>query len=211
MRKLMLAAVAAVVLPAAAQAAPIITNGSFETSTTVQGGPAFVTLNNGSTAIDGWTVTAGSIDYILSYWPAQDGSRSIDLSGNEPGAISQTFNTIANQRYVVKFFLGGNFDGPPPSKTIQASAGDFSGTFTYTPTGTGNFQGYNAYSFGFVGTGSPTTLTFASLSSGPFGAALDNVSVTAVPEPASWALMIAGFGLAGAALRSRRRPVAALA
>ncbi|WP_293901950.1 PEPxxWA-CTERM sorting domain-containing protein [Phenylobacterium sp.] len=27
----------------------------------------------------------------------------------------------------------------------------------------------------------------------------------AVPEPASWALMIAGFGLAGAALRSRRR------
>ncbi len=27
-----------------------------------------------------------------------------------------------------------------------------------------------------------------------------------VPEPASWALMIAGFGLAGAALRHRRRP-----
>jgi len=30
----------------------------------------------------------------------------------------------------------------------------------------------------------------------------------AVPEPASWALMIAGFGLAGASLRSRRRAAA---
>jgi len=33
-----------------------------------------------------------------------------------------------------------------------------------------------------------------------------NVAVGAsVPEPASWALMIAGFGLAGGALRRRRR------
>jgi hypothetical protein len=29
-----------------------------------------------------------------------------------------------------------------------------------------------------------------------------------VPEPATWALMITGFGLAGAALRSRRRAIA---
>jgi hypothetical protein len=33
----------------------------------------------------------------------------------------------------------------------------------------------------------------------------------AVPEPASWALMIAGFGLAGAALRTRRRQTLAAA
>jgi hypothetical protein len=38
----------------------------------------------------------------------------------------------------------------------------------------------------------------------------DNLAVAGVPEPASWALMIGGFGLAGASLR-RRRAVAAAA
>jgi hypothetical protein len=32
----------------------------------------------------------------------------------------------------------------------------------------------------------------------------DKVTITAVPEPATWAMMITGFGLAGAALRRRR-------
>jgi len=34
--------------------------------------------------------------------------------------------------------------------------------------------------------------------------AIDNISVTAVPEPMTWTLMIGGFGLAGAVLRRRR-------
>lgn len=42
------------------------------------------------------------------------------------------------------------------------------------------------------------------------GVLFDNVTVTgtptsAVPEPATWAMMIAGFGLAGASIRSARR------
>jgi hypothetical protein len=36
---------------------------------------------------------------------------------------------------------------------------------------------------------------------------LDDVSISSIPEPASWSLFIAGVGLAGAALRRNRRPV----
>ena len=37
----------------------------------------------------------------------------------------------------------------------------------------------------------------------------DNIATAGAPEPASWALMIGGFGLAGAALRRRRTAVTA--
>ena len=37
-----------------------------------------------------------------------------------------------------------------------------------------------------------------------FAASFDTIGLTAVPEPASWAMMIAGFGLVGAAMRRRR-------
>ncbi|MBN8808643.1 MAG: PEPxxWA-CTERM sorting domain-containing protein [Sphingomonas sp.] len=60
----------------------------------------------------------------------------------------------------------------------------------------------------FVAGGTSQTLSF--LSNGtpnglPPVALLDNVSLTAaVPEPASWALMIVGFGAMGYSLRRRR-------
>jgi hypothetical protein len=69
---------------------------------------------------------------------------------------------------------------------------------------------YNAY----VGDVLKTTLTDATFTHGRVGLydewgpmTFDNVHVvgeTGVPEPASWALMIAGCGLAGAMLRRRR-------
>jgi hypothetical protein len=41
------------------------------------------------------------------------------------------------------------------------------------------------------------------------GVFLDAVSVAAVPEPATWALMLLGFGGIGLAMRRRRRPALA--
>jgi hypothetical protein len=59
-----------------------------------------------------------------------------------------------------------------------------------------------------VGSGALTTLSFTvhdgSLDS--TDTVVDNVSIHAVPEPATWGLMLGGLGLAGAALRRRRAP-----
>ena len=72
-------------------------------------------------------------------------------------------------------------------------------------------------------TGSTFTFSFQAAGSGfQFGTdeswAIDNLSVTAdltngggvggVPEPGTWALMILGFGAAGASLRRRRAALA---
>jgi hypothetical protein len=68
-------------------------------------------------------------------------------------------------------------------------------------------MGWESHTFSFKATGANATLTFASDEDTAYGPALDNVSITsgAVPEPATWALMIVGFGAVGATLRSRRR------
>ena len=62
-----------------------------------------------------------------------------------------------------------------------------------------------------------TSVTIAGMKNADLqgGFSLDNVVLTGerggVPEPASWALMILGFGGVGGSLRARRRMVAALA
>lgn len=209
MKKLILALVGLVALPAAANAASF-TNGSFET------GPApgsFVTLAAGSTAITGWTVGGDSIDYIGTYWNAQNGARSVDLSGNAPGSLSQTFDTVLGQIYSVSFFLGANGDGPPPTKSVDVSATG-NATVGYTVPSTAfppNVVTYSPFAYSFTATGTSTTLKFTSTGTTAYGAALDNVSVTAVPEPATWALMIVGFGAMGGMMRRRRQGAFAIA
>jgi hypothetical protein len=90
--------------------AAAFTNGSFEM------GQAninpFVTVNaTNTTAITGWTVYYGSIDYVGNYWQAANGDRSVDLNGNAPGGIAQQFDVTALNIYQLSFQLSGNPDG----------------------------------------------------------------------------------------------------
>ena len=110
---------AAVALSGAALAFSGPTNASFETGTYVDNGFGFEQLNAGDTSIDGWTVDAGSVDWVGTYWPAQDGSMSIDMSGLEPGTLSQTFATTIGNTYTVSFYLSGNPAGPPDGEDAR--------------------------------------------------------------------------------------------
>ena len=205
------AAMAAGLMAAGAAGAATFTNGSFENAT-VDPGAGFVTLGGGSTAIDGWVVQPDSIDYIGGYWQPEDGARSIDLSGNAPGGISQTFDTILGRSYLVTFFLAGNPDGGTGAKLALTSATGGpvqTDIFTVTPSDSRANMGWQQYTYRFTATGAATTLTFSSATPTPYGPALDNVSVAAVPEPAEWALMLVGFGGLGAVARRRRRLAAA--
>lgn len=154
-------------------------NGSFE------GGPnpgsSWITLTSGSTVINGWTVTAGSIDYMGTAWAASNGSRSIDLSGGSAGTIAQTFTTTANTLYTVTFDYAGNpgYGAGTGVKSTKVSVNNTAGTNqTYTFDTTGKTlanMGWESRTFTFTASAATTTLTFESLTAGAYGPAIDNV------------------------------------
>lgn len=202
MRKLFVAAAAMAMLPTSAHAAEII-NGSFENGGVTN---PFGTVTGGnSSTITGWTVLGNSVDFIGDYWQAADGANSIDLNGAGQGGLAQTFNTVANQAYAITFFLAGNPDNGPTIKTIKVTTNNANEqVFSFDTTGFNKTtMGWKQFTYNFVGNGSPTTLAFNSDNPGAWGAALDNVSISAVPEPATWAMMLLGFGLIGGAMRRR--------
>lgn len=193
-----------------AAGAAVIANGSFEDGPAVG---SFGTLGTGSNAIAGWTVSAGTIDYIGTYWSAQDGARSVDLAGNSPGAISQTFATTIGQGYRISYWIGRNPDGGVNPRTGFIDVGGGRAQFLYSGAGNRADMQWQLETFDFAATSGSTTLTFAAdpLTAGQFyGPALDNVSISSAPEPGTWALLILGFGVMGAALRRARPARAAL-
>lgn len=83
---------------------------------------------------------------------------------------------------------------------------------SYT-TAVGGWVSRTSSSFSLVN-GQSYTLRFAGLATSDSTAFIDNVSLNvtpsaAVPEPASWAMLIGGFGLVGAAARRRQTAITA--
>jgi hypothetical protein len=114
---------------------------------------------------------------------------SVDLDGStgsgfSPAGAIKSVTSLALGTYVVQFELAGNMRGAP-SQTVAISIGGQ--TQDITPTG-----GYVLETLTF--TNASGQVSFTDL--GPAdqqGALLDNVVVTAVPEPSTWAMMILGF------------------
>lgn len=145
-------------------------------------------------------------------------SFNISATGFESGAPTETVNgsfTLTYDNEAIQFF---------PTSAGLTVAGlniDYAGDalFTFNPfTGlmtVGNNIGFNSYTmnpsipgFGFFlsnAATAPTITSFAYSANGRvWHASRIDVAQGAVPEPATWAMLIAGFALIGAALRSRR-------
>jgi hypothetical protein len=164
-------------------------------------------------------------------------STVIDLDGTRgPGAVSKGgFNLVAGNTYTLSFVAGGaqrrsvedslyvDFISDAPADLRMLSS---TGLFSFVGGGFDMFSYFTAINNGVAGTTpfTASSMTFRANNSTSFafnigttssdniGPLLDSVMLTqnagVVPEPATWAMLIAGFGLVGATMR-RRRAVAA--
>lgn len=205
---------AGLLIAAAAQpASAAILDGSFE----VQGAAAQPGCTDVSCPQSPWNVVGRAGFNEVDEGPTQtaDGSyfARIQAISSATGSISQTFS-LTQGIYNLTFLSAGRsnsgfydyfaFDGALTYDVLFDGASIFSET-----TSTGSTFAQQAVNGINVATSGLHTLTFASRGTGfdrDRTAFIDNVSLTAaVPEPGTWAMMLVGFGMIGAASRRRRR------
>jgi hypothetical protein len=175
--------------------------------------------NDGSTTDDGHNlIWIGNAAYGLN---TPYGTDFLDLTGTTDTSpfvgVSQTVATVSGQIYALTFDLGaqgssGTFGGPI---SATASAGSSSTSFIDTgaigtaagPNGSQTFWAPETLTF--TATSSSTNISIVGKSGNEF-VGLDNVSlsaISAVPEPSTWLLMIAGIGGIGLMLRRAKKSV----
>lgn len=186
---------ATALLGASAAHAAVVTNGSFES-----GLSGWTTSGSGTTPGIGITVlttggsnTTGYGDNVPNY----DGTHAaFFVDDNARETLSQSISLVGGQKYTLSFGLFATSSGA--NNQFGFSLADLVGgatlsTLSNTDVPVGVWTGY---SYAFTALATQNYLLSFDFGSGPAPAKdvlLDAVSVTAVPEPATWAMMMLGF------------------
>ncbi len=227
----LLAATAAfAALAGAAHAQNLVVNGDFSAGATgFTSGYAYQTPSYNALYPEGTYTVTGNPHSVHQYWVDMDPNNN-ELVVNGYTSSSPTvweelnLGTVAGQTYTFSADAYnvccnssfGNNPNEPSTLVFQyssdggASYQDAFSIMTHPPGDAGSL--YTA-SYTFTASGA-TSLRLVDTLTGQSGNdfAVDNISLTsAAPEPGTWVLMLAGVGLAGAALRGRRRTALAAA
>ena len=181
----------------------------------------------GATGVDGslylWAATASpNGGNFLGSDPDFSPNGPDSTTGGAGGAVFQTVGGLtAGKTYAVTFYQAGaqqhGFSGAT-TEYWQVSLGAQTKDSPVLSNVSEGFTGWSSDTLDFTATGTSEVLSFLAEGTGGSGeppfALLDGVSltqVTAIPEPATWAMMLVGFGVLGTAIRSRRKQALATA
>ena len=201
MKRLIAAAAVALLSTSALASTPVLSNGGFENNT-VGGGYVY-----GDVA-PGWSFTGGagvSASYTAWNGVAQEGNAFAFLQNT--ASISQSFVSAGAANYTFAFNLALR-PGYDQGQAVTVSLdGTQLGQYGVSNTGWTSFN-VNALN---IGAGNHT-LSFAGINPNDArdtSAFLDGVSmsVSAVPEPGTYAMLLAGLGLLGFMVRRRKGAV----
>jgi hypothetical protein len=164
---------------------------------------ASVQLNWSPPASSGWTVTNGTVDVIgiggFNFIPGNGNYIDLDGSSSNAGLLSHSVDLLGGTTYMLSFDLAGSHRGTP--ETVDVSFGSVAASYSSLnstdpfSTHTLNFtpDSHGSYSLSFQNVGGDN-----------FGALLDNVHISVVPEPEVYAMLLAGLALVGFTGRRRK-------
>lgn len=154
--------------------------------------------------VNGWTVSDGTVDLIgtgfFNFYPGNGNFVDLDGSTGNAGVLSKSLSLTAGLTYTASFSLGGSTRGD--TNQVAVAFGTSLANFTllsadplapqsisFTPGSSGNY-----------------TLSFSNAGGDNLGAILDNVAVstTPIPEPQTYAMMLAGLATLLVAARRRK-------